>query len=61
MSAKYKNFAFYRLLFSLKFVGFVFASSSYDSIISSRVIAESSIIFAKYFPFSQLHIEGFKV
>ena len=37
--------------FSLKFV-----SSSYDSIISSHIIAESSIILAKYFPFSQLHV-----
>ena len=55
MQVKYRNFDFYRLLFfSLKFVGIVFvsshnlavASSLYDSIISSHVIAESSIILA---------------
>ena len=43
---KYRNFAFYRLLFSLKFVGNVFVSFSYDlasaSIISSHVITELS-------------------
>ena len=46
--------------FSLKFVGIVFVSSSYDSITSSYVIAELSIIRAKYFPFSQLHVAGFQ-
>ena len=41
--------------FSLKFV-----SLSYDSVISSHVIIESSIILTKYFPFSRLHEEEFK-
>ena len=56
MQVKYRNFAFSRLLFfSLKFVSF-----SYDSIVSSHIIAELSIILAKYFPFSQLHVAGFQ-
>ena len=29
------------------------------SITSSQIIGESSIILAKYFPFSQLHVLGF--
>ena len=41
--------------FSLKFV-----SSSYDSITSSHIINELSIILAKYFPFAQLHVVGFQ-
>ena len=45
-------------MFSLKFVGIVFISSLYDSITSWQIIAESSIILAKYFPFSQLHVAG---
>ena len=45
MQVKYVNFVFYRLLFSSKFVGTVFVSS----VISSYVITESSIMFAKYF------------
>ena len=51
--------------FSLKFVGIVFVSSTYDlasaSIISPDVITESSIIFAKYLPFLQLHVAGFQI
>ena len=43
--------------FSLKFLGTVFVSP----IISSQVIAESSIILANYFPFSQLHVAGFQI
>ena len=42
------------IFFSLKFVGILFVSSLYDSIISSHVITESFKIFAKYLPFSQL-------
>ena len=38
--------------FPLKFI-----SLSNDSIITSHVIAKSSIILAKYFPFLQLHVE----
>ena len=45
--------------FSLKFVETIFVSSS--SIISSNIITESSIIIAKYLPFSQLHVAGFEV
>ena len=37
--------------FSLKFIGIVFVSSSYDSITSSHISAELFIIIAKYFPF----------
>ena len=37
------------VLFSFKFIG-----------IASHIIAESSIILAKYFPFSQLHVAGFQ-
>ena len=48
------------LCFLMKFVGIVFISSSYDFITSSQIIAESSIILAKYFPFSQLHVTGFQ-
>ena len=74
MQVKYKNFLFYRLLF-IKFVGIVFvspydlfswfhlastsASSSFDSITSSQIIVESSIILAKYIPLSQLHVARF--
>ena len=47
--------------FSLKFIQTVFVSSSYDSIISSHAIAESSIILAKYFSFLQLHVAGFQI
>ena len=65
MEAKYRNFVFYRLLFSLKFVGAVFVSLTFNiasaSIISSHSIAESSIILAKYFPFLQLHVAGFQI
>ena len=55
MQVKYRNFAFYRLLFLLKFV-----PSLHDSIISSHIIAELSIILAKYFAFSKLHVAGFQ-
>ena len=53
------------IFFSLRFVGIVFVSSSFDlgftSIISSHVITELSIIIAKYFPILQLHGEGFQI
>ena len=45
--------------FSLKFVGIVI-SSSYNFITSWQIMVESSIILAKHFPFSQLHIAGFQ-
>ena len=53
----------YRLqvaFFSLKFVKIVFVSSSYDSIISSHVVTESSVILGKSFPLSRLHVAGFQ-
>ena len=46
MQIKYRNFAIYKLFFSLKFAGIVFVSTS-AFINSSHVIAESPIIFAK--------------
>ena len=62
MQVKYNNSAFHRFFFfSLKFVGTVFVSLSYDCITSSRIIAESSITLPKYFPFSQPHVEGFQI
>ena len=52
------------IVFSLKFVGTVFVSSLFDlasaSITLSRIIVETAIILAKYFPFSQLPIAGFQ-
>ena len=52
---KHRNFVFYKLL-SIKFLRFVFVSS----MILSHVIAESSAVLAKYFPFLQLHVAGFQ-
>ena len=53
------------MYFSLKFVETVFAFSPFDltttSIISSNVIAESSIILGKYLLFSQVHVEEFRI
>ena len=49
-------FCFTCYYFSLKFLGIVFASS----ILSLHVITGSSIILAKYMPFSQLHVAGFQ-
>ena len=64
MQVKYRNFAlFHVVFFSLKFVlsyDLASASSLYDSITSSHIIAESSIILAKYFPLPQLHVAGFQ-
>ena len=62
MQVKSRNFAFYSLLlFSFKFVGIVFISLSYGSITSPHIIVELSIILAKYFQCSQLHVAGFEV
>ena len=66
MQVKYRIFFCFTVYFiSLKFIGIVFVSSSFDlafvSIISSYVTTESSIILAKYFPFSQLHVAGFQI
>ena len=55
------------MLCSLKFVGKVFVEVVFagvvvvSPIISSHVITESSIIFAIYLPFSQLHVAGFQI
>ena len=54
MQIKYRNFVFYIVLFLLRFVGTVYF------ITSSHVITEYSIILAKYFPFSQLHVADSK-
>ena len=51
---------FLSYIFSLKFVGMVLISSAYDFITSSQITIKSSIIFAKYFSFSQLHVAGFE-
>ena len=57
-TSKIQKFCIVEVVFvSLKFVGKVFVSS----IISSYVITESSIILAKYFSFSQLHVAGFQI
>ena len=57
MQVKYRSFAFYRFLcFHKKIV-----SSPYDSIESSYVITESSIILGTYFLFLQTHVEGFQI
>ena len=37
----------------------VFISSSYDCITSSQIATESTVIHAKYFPFSELHVAEF--
>ena len=47
MQVKYRDFT-------------VFVFFIYDSIISSHIIAESSVVLAKYFPFSQLHVAEFE-
>ena len=53
-----RKFLFHRLFFfSLHFVITVFVSS----VISSHVITESSIMLAKYLPFSQLRVAGFQI
>ena len=54
MQVKYRNFAFF-----IKFLEIVLFSSSYDSITSSHIIVELSVILANYFPailFLQLHV-----
>ena len=49
------------LLLLLFYVRFSFVVRlSYNFITSSQIIAESSIIIAKYFLFSQLHVAGFQ-
>ena len=53
-----KNFCILQVaFFSIKIV---FVSPSYDSINLKKIIAESSIILAKYFLISQLHEQGFQ-
>ena len=47
--------------FSLKFAEIAFVSLSYDSMSSSHVIAELSIVLAKYILFSQLHVAGLQI
>ena len=67
MQVKYRNFAFYRLLFSITLVGMASFSSSLDlpsasaSIISSHVITELLLILAKYLPFWQQQKAEFQI
>ena len=56
----YKFWALQVAFFSVKFVGIVFISSSDDSTISADLSIELSMILAKYFPFSQLHVALFQ-
>ena len=60
MQVKHRKCVFRATYFSLKFVAIVFISLSCDSITSSQIILESSIILTKYSPFSQLHVAGFQ-
>ena len=57
-SKTWKFFVLQIPLFLLKFVVTVFVSYAK---ISWHVIAESSIIVAKYFPFPQLHVAVFQI
>ena len=65
MLVKYSNVFYELIFFSIKIVGTVFVSSPFDlasvSIILSDIIAESSIILAKYFAVPQLHVAGFNI
>ena len=55
MQVKNKKFCVLQFtLLSFKFVGTV------SSIVSPHIIAESSIILAKYFPFLQLNVAEFQ-
>ena len=59
MQVKYKKICVLQVVsFSLKYVWVVFVCAS---IISSHLITESSIIVAKYFPISQLHVARFQI
>ena len=44
----------------VKYINFVLYKPSHDFTTLSRIIAESFIILAKFFPFSQLHVAGFQ-
>ena len=52
-----KSFVLQIAFVSLKFGGTALVSS----MMSSHIITESLIIRAKYLPFSQLHVAGFKI
>ena len=60
MQVKYKILHFTDYFLFIKICWNSFVSSSYDSITSSQIITESSVVHAKYFPFSQLHVSGFQ-
>ena len=63
MQVNIKILRFAGCFFSLKFgssCDLALASSLYDSVISSHVIAESFIIIANCFLFSQLNLAGFQ-
>ena len=58
-ASKIKEFCVLQvIIFSLKFFGTVFASSSFD-LASTSII--SSDVNTKYFPFLQLNIAGFQI
>ena len=57
VSKIYKFLVLLVMFTSLKFSGTVFVTS----IVSSHIIAESSIILAKYLPFPQVHGAGFQI
>ena len=62
MQVKYRSVVFcFAGYFSFKFAEIAFVSLMYDSVPSSHVIAELSIIRAKYLLFSQLHVAGLQI
>ena len=52
MQVFYRSFVFYKLLFSVKFLENVFVSLSFDSIVSTHVIAEFFEITIFFFIFA---------
>ena len=58
---KYRNFVFYRFLSFHSNLLEQFLFFRQMNLLPHHAIAESYIIFAKYFPFLQLHVEGFQV
>ena len=59
------KYSFTSYIFSFKFVGTVFVSSSFDLVSASitlpQLIAELSIILSKYYPFLQLYLARFQI
>ena len=59
-SSKIWTFCFTGYIIFTKTFWNSFCLSSYDFITSSQIIAESSILLAKYCSFSQIHLLGFQ-